>query len=236
MSFDFGQDLRHALRRLRAQPATATLAVALLALAIGMSSTMFTVVDALILRPAPFRDASSFVQLGMGASATRFNVNLPLGLIRAFRAAPGLAAVHGVIQEPATFGTGESTQTQSGARITPGLIDDLGVNPLLGRTFVGGEGRAGTDDVGIISASPADLRVLVHSSSLAIGAAGIGAGAGLAWALGRLLAAVQYQVRLADPLTWGVVMISIALTTVLAAWRPGRQAMRADPLTLLREE
>jgi predicted permease len=151
MSFDFSQDLRHALRRLRAQPATATFAVALLALAIGMSSSMFTVVDALILRPAPFRDAASFVQLGIGASATRFNVNLPLGLIRALRAAPGFAAVHGVIQQSATFGTGESAQTQSGARITPGLIDDLGVNPLLGRTFVSGEGRAGTDDVGIIS-------------------------------------------------------------------------------------
>jgi hypothetical protein len=52
-----GQDLRHALRRLRGQPSTAVLAVALLALAIGMSSAMFTVVDALILRPAPFRES-----------------------------------------------------------------------------------------------------------------------------------------------------------------------------------
>jgi hypothetical protein len=31
-------------------------------------------------------------------------------------------------------------------------------------------------------------------------------------------------------------MISIALTIMVAAWRPARQAMRADPLTLLREE
>jgi hypothetical protein len=38
----FGQDLRHALRRLRGQPATALLAVALLALAIGMSSAITT--------------------------------------------------------------------------------------------------------------------------------------------------------------------------------------------------
>ena len=76
-----GQDLRHALRRLRGQPSTAVLAVALLALAIGMSSAMFTVVDALILRPAPFRDPASFVWLGVGESEKRFNANLPLGLI-----------------------------------------------------------------------------------------------------------------------------------------------------------
>ena len=75
-----------------------------------------------------------------------------------------------------------------------------------------------------LRAQPATATLAVALLALAIGM------------LGRLLAAVQYQVRLADPLTWSVVIISIALTTVLAAWRPASQAMRVDPLTLLREE
>jgi putative ABC transport system permease protein len=145
------QDLRHALRRLRAATGSAGLAVALLALAIGMSSAMFTVVDALILGPAPFRDPATFVWLGVAESDARFNVNLPLSVINALRKSPGLTAVHGVIQQPATFGSGESAQTEGGARITPGLIEDLGVTPLLGRTFASGEGGAGADDVAILS-------------------------------------------------------------------------------------
>jgi predicted permease len=146
-----GQDLRHALRRLRGQPSTAVLAVALLALAIGMSSAMFTVVDALILRPAPFRDPASFVWLGVGESDTRFNANLPLGLIKAWRSTPGLSGVYGVLQQPVTFGTGENAQVEAGARITPGLIEDLGVMPLVGRTFASGDGRRGEDEVAILS-------------------------------------------------------------------------------------
>jgi putative ABC transport system permease protein len=87
-----------------------------------------------------------------------------------------------------------------------------------------------------LGATPADLRRRVHGSNLMIGAAGMAAGAGLAWILGQLITAVQYQVRLAAPLTWIVVVVSIALTTILAAWRPARQAMRVDPIALLREE
>jgi hypothetical protein len=41
--------------------------------------------------------------------------------------------------------------TKAGARVTPGLFELLGVRPLAGRTFVAGEGRAGTDDRALIS-------------------------------------------------------------------------------------
>jgi putative ABC transport system permease protein len=48
-------DLRHAWKRLRARTSTTLIAVTTLSLAIGISVAMFTVVDALILRPAPFK-------------------------------------------------------------------------------------------------------------------------------------------------------------------------------------
>jgi ABC-type lipoprotein release transport system permease subunit len=47
---------------------------------------------------------------------------------------------------------------------------------------------------------------------------------------------LQYGVTISDPLTWPLVLGVIALTTLAASWRPARQAMRVDPIQLLREE
>jgi hypothetical protein len=49
-------DLRHALRRLRAQRWTALVAGGMLALAIGITSAMLIIVDHMLLRPVPYRD------------------------------------------------------------------------------------------------------------------------------------------------------------------------------------
>jgi len=144
-------NLKHALRRLRAQPGSALLAVAMLGLAIGISSAMFTVFDALVLRPAPFRDADTFVWLAVGESPRNSSVNLRPSLALTWRANPGFAGVYAIRQEPARFGTGEDMVTMAGARITPGLMDDLGVKPLLGRTFVPGEGRSDTNESVILA-------------------------------------------------------------------------------------
>src|SRR5262249_6477516 len=56
-------DIRQALRRLRARPATSLGAMAMLALAVGVTAAMFTIMDAFILRPAPFRDADRLVHI-----------------------------------------------------------------------------------------------------------------------------------------------------------------------------
>ena len=50
-------DFRRAARRLRSNRGTLALSVAMLALAIGVTTAMFTVLDALMLHPVPFRDA-----------------------------------------------------------------------------------------------------------------------------------------------------------------------------------
>lgn len=146
-----GQDFRHALRRLRTRPAAALLGVALLALAIGLTSATFTLVDALILRPAPFRDPGSLVRVAMGPTEQNASVNIRLPLIKAWRSAAGFAAVHAVVQYRASFGSGEDLLGVSAARVTPGLFDELGAAPLAGRMFVAGDGAPGRDDLAIIS-------------------------------------------------------------------------------------
>lgn len=155
------QDLRHAIRRIRAQPGAAALAVAMLTLAIGVSAAMFTIVDAFLIRPLPFADADTLSRPGLADDARSFgNPNLPLAIIRAWRGAPsarpgerpvpGFRVVHAVAQQPVTFGSGDEEQVESGALISPGLIEELGEAPLLGRSFVAGEGAAGTAPIVMI--------------------------------------------------------------------------------------
>jgi putative ABC transport system permease protein len=87
-----------------------------------------------------------------------------------------------------------------------------------------------------LGAAPPDLRRLVYRGSFAMAASGIALGAVLAWGIGRVLASIQHQTRIDDPMIWLAVVLAVGAAASLAAWRPARQAMRADPLALLREE
>ena len=56
---------------------------------------------------------------------------------------------------------------------------------------------------------------------------------------GRLMLArpaTTYQLALGDPVTWIVVVSLIGLPIILPAWRPAGQALRVDPIALLRED
>ena len=91
-------DLFHALRRLRSRPTVMVMGAAMLALGIGLTTAMFTLVDALVLRPAPFRDIERltgldmFTQMKDGASGR--TVFLP-ATIAGWRSSPAFDAVEG---------------------------------------------------------------------------------------------------------------------------------------------
>lgn len=87
-----------------------------------------------------------------------------------------------------------------------------------------------------LGASPVQIRRVVLRDGFAVAASGVTIGSLAAWSLGRALASLQYGVTIADPLTWTIVLSVLGGTTLLASWRPARQAMHADPVLLLREE
>ena len=87
-----------------------------------------------------------------------------------------------------------------------------------------------------LGASPGRMGRLVFRDGLTLVAVGAVAGAMGGWLVARALAAFQYGVTAADPVAWAAVTATIGLTSVAASWRPARQAMRIDPVKLLREE
>lgn len=141
----FIEDFRRAGRRLRSNPGTLALSIGMLALAIGVTTAMFTVLDALVLHPVPFRDAARLTSVVV-AKEGLFATTAPPAALRAWQDSGVFVGVEGAMQSPVELDGGDGLVSKAGARITPGLLEVLGVRPLLGRTFSAGEGRGGTAD------------------------------------------------------------------------------------------
>jgi hypothetical protein len=83
----FAQDIRYGLRRLRGSPAFTFFCVASLALGIGATSAIFSLFDAIVLRPLPVRDPGRLVALSFSAGGSRPNNYLTYPLFDRLRSA-----------------------------------------------------------------------------------------------------------------------------------------------------
>jgi predicted permease len=147
------QDGRYAVGSLRRRPLRFLAAVSLLAVAIGLTTAMFTVVDALSLRPVPFKAPDQLATLYMASDPSRGGGLPPvMAAFTALRQAHIFAAVEGVWFDVATVQTDAGEVRPSLSRVTPGIFDLLGgVRPLLGRMFDADDGSPGRDDRVLIS-------------------------------------------------------------------------------------
>lgn len=162
----FLDDVRNSWRKLIRQPRAVAGTVLLLALAIGVTSAMFAVVDAFLVRPAPFRDPETLAQLWI--KRTTGSTRIDFATARAWRDSGIFEAVHPVvINAIGEFQGASGIVTRPGARIPPGLFAALGIAPLMGREFVEGEGREGNEGVVILS-SPA-WRELFSADPMIVG-------------------------------------------------------------------
>lgn len=127
-------DVRHAFRRLRGRPASAILATGMLALAISVTSTMFTVADHFVIRPAPFKDPARLARIRMG-TPSRESFYLKTEILRALSDTSAFVAVEGITQDSATYQTATGLEQTAGAKVTPKLFAMLGVSPIMGRDF-----------------------------------------------------------------------------------------------------
>lgn len=147
------QDLRHAIRGLARTPGFTAVAAGTLALGIGATSAMFTVVNRVLLNPLPFPESDRLV-LVWGSKPQEGQPELPFSQpdfedlraqSRSFDALGAWALGRGNVT-----GRAEAEQVQF-ATVTANLLDVLGVRPALGRTFAAAEERPGTPLVALIS-------------------------------------------------------------------------------------
>lgn len=150
-------DVRQAWRAIRAQRGHTVTSVALLAIAISVSTAVFAIVDAQILTPVPFPDAASLVRVMSAPAPHRPDVPyMPEELVRAWEAQQSLFVAAGAFNQggSAVLGDDQTGRQNVGlAYFTPSLFATLGVGPIAGRTFVEGEGQPGRDRVVVISES-----------------------------------------------------------------------------------
>ena len=126
-------DLRYGLRQLRKSPAFAATAVLTLALGIGGMTAVFSVVEAVLLRPLPFKDSGQLLTLheGVREDPHPFNVTAPDVLIfqRESKAFSGEGGYVGADYDVTGAGAPFHAVAE---RVTASLFPVLGVDPLLG--------------------------------------------------------------------------------------------------------
>src|SRR5438445_2205883 len=146
MFADLWQDLRYALRTLAKNPAFTSIAIVAIALGIGANTVIFSAVNAVLLRPLPFKNPEQLVMVWENATHLGFPKNTPsppnfIDWQRQNTVFTGMAAM-----SERSFnltGVGEPDRLD-GRRVSANLFDLLGVPALLGRTFVPDDDRPGT--------------------------------------------------------------------------------------------
>ncbi len=134
------QDTRYTFRQLRKTPGFTLMAILMLALGIGTTTAIFSIVEGVLLRPLPFPDPDRLVILGdllegsHCASCAHSSVTAPdiRNYMRDTQSFSHLGAYRGRLFE--LSGTGEPA-TVNGTRMSCEVFAALGVPPLLGRTF-----------------------------------------------------------------------------------------------------
>ena len=159
---DLLQDVRYSLRTLRRDAGLTTFAVLIVGLGIGASVTVFSISDALLLRPLPFHDAGRLVWIGNGGPTAMSNwnteVNHFLDLSAQNKSFEELGGYFG------SFTAGGSNLTSGGdperlssVLVTQNFFHTLGVQPVLGRNFTAEESSGTGPRVALVTVRSVEI-------------------------------------------------------------------------------
>ena len=147
------QDSRFALRMMRKHPGFSLTVIITLAIGIGANATIFSVVNAVLMEPLPYKEPDRLIRIwesNQGQGRTEVSVSVPnfQDWQKQQSVFEQLAA-----SEVTTFnltGSGEP-QRIAAARISANLVPTLGVSPQLGRSFLPEEEKSGNNHVALLS-------------------------------------------------------------------------------------
>lgn len=156
------QDIRYALRLLTKNPGFGAIAILSLALGIGANTTIFTVINAILLHPLPVKDISRVVQVDTidtktrvtAANVTKLGMSYPnfQDYARDNRVFSALSCIVGPL--PLTWSGGSEPRQVFGQMVNANYFDILGMRPATGRFFLPDEDtKLGGNNVVVLSYS-----------------------------------------------------------------------------------
>ena len=254
----WAQDLRHAARSVRRRPAEAATVVAMLAVGIGLTTAMFTLVDALILRPVPFEQPEQLANLWMrGKTGGRIAV-MP-AVLDGWRKSGVFAGVEAANPDVAVVESDGAFATRGIARVTPGLFAMLGgVQPIRGRLFdaadadadeprvllsadlwttlyqsdpeiVGKRILVNSEFVIVVGILPADFRFPVWDTQIwKADSFSASRGTGTTWQLPRVFVRFTPEIPREDALRVAMTVAHAADATTASQWPQAEPLVRSD--------
>jgi putative ABC transport system permease protein len=144
-------DLRYALRTLIKSPAFSTIAIVTLGLAIGANSAIFSVVDAVLLRPLPYAHSEQLVRVFGSQPQLALAPTAPANFLEWKEQNEVFERIATYIGQGFNLTGGDKPERVIGTRVSSDLFQLLGVQPALGRAFTDEEDQTGHGQVVILS-------------------------------------------------------------------------------------
>ncbi|MGA9998171.1 MAG: ABC transporter permease, partial [Pyrinomonadaceae bacterium] len=147
------QDLRYGVRMLLRSPGVTFVAILAIALGVGANTTIFSVINSVLLRPLPFAESEKLVKV-LGTDAKRGRNDLPTSFpnftdwreqTQAFESMTAYS------EASATLAGSDGPEQIKGVAATSDMFPALGVKTFLGRPFLAEEERPGSAPVAVIS-------------------------------------------------------------------------------------
>src|SRR5690348_6858228 len=145
------QDLRYGSRNLRRSPGFSIVAIATVALSIGITTAVFTIVNSVLLRPLPYPDSSRLIVVATLDPRTHEPVTPGPDFVAWQQENTTLSSIAAYTSDDFNFsGVGEPARIPA-AEVTSGFFSTLGIQPELGRGFSTAEEQPNGEHVAVLT-------------------------------------------------------------------------------------
>ena len=162
------KDAQLAVRSLLRTPGFTSIAVLTLGLGIGMWVTVWSVIDTVLIKPLPYPDAERLVEI-RSTQPERHKTGYPMSALNYLdleQRQKSFEATAAVFRDNLNLTGGSSAERVSGASVTAGFFNVMGILPELGRPFTTDEDKPGSDLVAVISHGLWQRRFAASTSAL----------------------------------------------------------------------
>lgn len=147
----FARDLRHGCALLARDPGFSLVTIGILALGIGANAAVFSLVDAVLLKPLPFPQPERVVRVWEAPSLTSVNQTTAANFTEWKRRGSSFESLAAEVRTDLTASIGGEPTRLSGKLVSADYFEVLGIKPLLGRVFAAGEDQPGAAAVVVLS-------------------------------------------------------------------------------------